>query len=116
MDNLKVVTNSKPTSNEPKVITQREAVYLEVIKVIKQEKIVVGPKQQVQALLNEKHLIVIVKNLCSNFKNGSISFKPTESNKKKLAEQKLLEKYTIGLVNNWLRRDERLNGTANKVQ
>jgi len=116
MDNVKTTaTQSKPTI-EVKAITQREAVYLEIVKILKQEKISVGPRQQVQTLLNEKHIQAMSKNICAGFKSGSIALKETDANKKKLSDPKLLEKYVAGLINNWLRRDERLNGTANKVQ
>ena len=101
---------------ESTVLTQREAVFQEVSKILKQEKIVLQPKQPVKAVLKENHIKVIIAAIAAGFKSGAIDLKNTDSNKKKLADAKQMESYVIGLINNWLRRDNRLNGAGDKVQ
>ena len=97
--------------SDPTKLTQREAVFIEVTKVLREEKIQVSAKQPVKALLNEGHMKRIYSGLIAGFKASRITLKETESNKQKLADEKALMVYVIGLVNNWLRRDNRLNGT-----
>jgi len=52
----------------------------------------------------------IVKALMVGFVEGSIQLFNTDANKSKLADLKKLEEYCSGLLNNWLRKDIRLNG------
>lgn len=103
-------------SGSAEAITQREAVYQEVMKILRQEKVALAPKQAVKAVLKESHMKTLVTAIMTGFKAGAIALKDTDSNKKKLTDAKLLEIYVIGLVNNWLRRDGRLNGAGDKVQ
>lgn len=105
-------TNTKKNSNSNQV-TQREAVYLEVMKIVREEKIVVTESQAFKAILNENQLKKIYSGLMEGFRNSKIALKATVGNKQKLADSKKLEVYVIGLVNNWMRRDKRLNGTMN---
>ena len=93
-------------------LTQREAVYNEVMRLIREEKITVSDKQPVKAFLNETHIKKICTALVSGFQTKKIVLKDTESNKKKLADAKAIELYCLGLLNNWLRRDKRLNGVG----
>lgn len=92
-------------------LTQREAVYNEVLRVIREDKITVADKQAVKPLLNETHIKKICASLIAGFQGKKIALKETEANKKKLKDTKLMELYCLGLLNNWLRRDKRLNGT-----
>ncbi len=121
-DKIKATLEKKPeaamsTADEKKKesqgLTQREAVYNEVMRVIREEKIVVAEKQPVKPLLNETHVKKICGALAAGFQSKKIALKDTEANKQKLTDAKLMELYCLGLVNNWLRRDERLNGTLN---
>lgn len=115
MVNEKSVPQSKVVAIDekkaaPTGLTQREAVFIEVMRVAKDDKVQVGPKGDYKEVLNETHLKKIYDALVAGFKAGKISLKPTENNKKKLAEASELRAYVIGLVGNWLRRDPRLNG------
>ncbi len=109
----KAESKAEPKATKPEVqgITQREAVYIEVMRLIREEKIVVVEKQAVKPLLNETHVKKICVALVAGFQAKKIALKDTESNKQKLADTKLMELYCLGLLNNWLRRDKRLNGT-----
>lgn len=91
-------------------ISQREAVYTEVMRVIREEKIVVTDKQAVKPLLKETHIKKICVSLVAGFQAKKIALKETEANKQKLGDTKLMELYCLGLLNNWFRRDKRLNG------
>lgn len=99
---------------ESQGVTQREAVYVEVMRLIREEKIVVAENQAIKPLLNEAHLKRICAALVAGFQAKKIALKDTEANKKKLADSKVMELYCLGLLNNWLRRDNRLNGTPAK--
>lgn len=104
---------AKPTA-APLAITQREAVYAEVMRVVREEKIVVADRQAVKPLLNETHIKKICMSLVVGFQGKKIALKETEANKKKLGDTKLMELYCLGLLNNWLRRDKRMNGAQSQ--
>lgn len=122
MDEVKAALEKKPvtaskeavpaTNQAPQVLTQREAVYIEVMRLIREEKIAVADKQAVKPLLNEAHVKKICLALVAGFQAKKIALKDTESNRQKLADAKLMELYCLGLLNNWLRRDKRLNGVG----
>ncbi len=121
MDKIKATIDKKPEATaqvatekkqDSQGMTQREAVYTEVMRLIREEKIVVADKQPVKPLLNETHIKKICTALVSGFQGKKIALKETESNKKKLADTKVMELYCLGLLNNWLRRDKRLNGVG----
>ncbi len=101
-----------PTKQETQGLTQREAVYIEVMRVVREEKIVVGEKQAIKPLLNETHIKKICTALVAGFQAKKIALKDTDSNRQKLADVKSMELYCLGLLNNWLRRDKRLNGVG----
>jgi len=117
-DAKKVEAQAKETKTKDRISdktesplpTQREAVYLEVMRLVRDEKIVVADKQPMKPLLNETHIKKICLALVNGFQAKKIALKDTESNKKKLADAKAMELYCLGLLNNWLRRDKRLNG------
>lgn len=115
-----IVQVPKPTTevkkSDSQLLTQREAVFQEVMKVLKQEKITLASKQAAKTVLKETHIKSVVAALSVGFKSKAIALKDTESNKKKISDAKALEAYVIGLLNNWLRRDDRLNGNGDKVQ
>jgi hypothetical protein len=77
---------------------QRDAVFAAVTKHAKSNKISDEARQKIYAQLERE------------FVDGKIVLAPTESNLEKLAEPRLLRNYVIGLVANWLRKDERLAG------
>lgn len=115
-DQSKNETNKStaPASTAVKFITQREAVFLEVMQIIKDEKITIPANQPVKPLLTEAHLKKICANLAKGFQIKKIALKETDSNMKKLNDPKKMEVYCLGLVNNWLRRDVRLSGKSAK--
>lgn len=102
------------SAKETQGVTQREAVFIEVTRVVREEKIPVSEKQPVKPLLNETHIKKICAALVAGFQAKKFALKDTEANKQKLADPKVMELYCIGLLNNWLRRDPRLNGTLNE--
>lgn len=121
MDKIKATLEKKPEATaqavsekkqESQELTQREAVYIEVMRLVREEKIVAPAKQPVKPLLNETHIKKICAELVSGFQGKKIALKDTESNKKKLLDAKAMELYCLGLLNNWLRRDKRLNGVG----
>lgn len=109
-EQAKQVESKIPTA--PQLPTQREAVYTEVMRIVRDEKINVGANQSIKPLLNETHVKKICAALVAGFKAKKIALKETESNKKKLTDDKVMELYCLGLLNNWLRRDKRLNGVG----
>lgn len=102
-----------PSKPDAQGITQREAVYIEVMRVIRENKIVVAEGQAVKPLLSETHIKNICAALVAGFQAKKIALKDTEANKQKLADAKQMGLYCLGLLNNWIRRDKRLNGTLN---
>lgn len=111
-ETAKQVEAKTSTPAQTQLPTQREAVYNEVMRVIREEKITVAPNQPVKPSLNETHFKKICVALVAGFKAKKIALKETESNKKKLSDDKVMELYCLGLLNNWLRRDKRLNGAG----
>ena len=113
-ETAKQVEAKTSTLAQPQLSTQREAVYNELMRKIREEKISVASNQLVKPFLNESHVKKICAALVSGFKAKKIALKETESNKKKLSDDKAMELYCLGLLNNWLRRDKRLNGVGEK--
>lgn len=101
-------------TQESQVVTQREAVYVEVMRVIREEKISVTENQPIKPLLSEIQIKKICSGLVAGFQAKKIALKDTESNRQKLTDAKVMELYCLGLLNNWLRRDKRLNGAGEK--
>lgn len=80
------------------MMNQKEAVYQAVINTIglPDDGCAVGATKEQRAVLNNI--------LCEGFKAGSISYDGA------IPEDKELRAYVSGLVSNWLRKDNRLNG------
>ena len=97
-------------STGPEVPTQREAVYQCIVRVLKSKSVEIKKGQIVQDLLTQEMRDVIYKSLAQEFVAKKIALKITESNQRKMSDPNVLRVYIIGLVNNWLRRDVRLNG------
>ena len=110
---LKVDTKSLPKQikTHQTALTQKEAVYLDVMRIVREEKIVIQDKQTLKSILNDSQVKKICDLLVIGFQQKKITLKETDGNKKKLTDTKLLSIYCLGLLNNWLRRDKRLNGT-----
>lgn len=97
---------------QPTIPNQREAVYAEILRVLKEEKVSFDGSANVKTLLTEERLKKVYERLAKGFSERKIALKETASNQKKLAEPKLMQVYIIGLVNNWVKRDPRLNGAG----
>jgi hypothetical protein len=106
------IKKSKPKP-ERSNLTQREAVFQEIAHVLKEDKISFDGGT-VKPHLNEERLKRVYDALVKGFMAKRISLKDNENNQKKLTEAALLRTYVIGLCNNWLRRDPRLNGKGTK--
>lgn len=76
--------------------SQKEAVYKAVVKFSKGKS------------LSDEAKAKIYLQLENDFLGGRIGLKPTAENLIKLAEARILRTYIIGLVSNWLRKDDRL--------
>jgi cold shock CspA family protein len=115
VDASKVETKvlAKSPKAESQGMTQREAVFIEIMRVIREEKIALTEGQAVKSLLNEAQIKKICAALVASFQAKKVALKDTEANKQKLTDSKLMGLYCLGLLNNWLRRDARLNGTLN---
>lgn len=79
-----------------KTLSQKEAVYKVVMSATKGKGLSEVAKQKIYA------------QLIDGFVNGRIEFKLTEGNLVKLADERALRNYIIGLTSNWLRKDPRL--------
>ena len=83
-------------------MNQREAVFAAVTAIKKVD----GHK--VELTSDERAKVVTL--VCEAFENSEVTFKDTDANSLKLKDEKELKKYVVGLVNNWLRKDPKLNG------
>lgn len=89
--------------------TQREAVFTAITKVTGKSEFSVAfepskeQRQAIQAMLAE------------GFKAGTIELADTPSNQEKLADKAKLNAYISGLISNWVRKDDRLNGGTKYV-
>lgn len=110
------MTNEKQTQpaevkpKEKSTLTQREAVYLSVVNVVKNKNIQLKKKQALKEVLDAEHLEAVYRDIARGFKAGKIALKDNENNRKKLEDPKAMHIYIIGLVSNWMKRDGRLNG------
>ncbi|MBS1959974.1 MAG: hypothetical protein JST80_10910 [Bdellovibrionales bacterium] len=107
----KVVEAEKPkTKSEDGRMSQREAVYVEIMATLKSEKVNFDGTTNVKPHMTEERLKKVYANLATAFKAKKVVLKDTPNNQKKLTDEGELKNYIIGLVNNWIRRDPRLNG------
>jgi hypothetical protein len=85
-----------------KVMTQEEAVFQAITRVMGEVEGKFEPTKEERAQVTEI--------LVEGFKSGRIALKDTPSNREKLSDDAKLRSYCSGLQSNWLRKDERLNG------
>jgi len=130
MSNLKIdkpVTQAAPAANPVKLaeapkeqksndgrMSQREAVFTSIFQILKNDKVNFDGNSLVKPHLTEERLKKVYDVLIENFKAKKVALKDTPSNQKKLADPSELRTYITGLVNNWIRRDPRLNGKPAK--
>ena len=86
-------------------LTQREAVFQTVRSTLK-----TAFKNHAKVTLSDEQRKTVSESLMKDFKAGKIALKDTPANQAKLKSPELLKTYISGLINNWLRRDPRLNG------
>jgi len=84
-------------------MNQKEAVYGLVMAFVQSKEI--QPTQLTREMKSE-----IVQGLMIGFQAKQIDFIASASNEAKLADTNKLRDYCSGLLNNWLRKDPRLNG------
>jgi hypothetical protein len=106
----KVISISRKNTTPAKGMAQREAVFKAILATFKKHGIKFEEGHQAKRHLSQEMRQEIYATLEKGFVDGKIEFKVTESNLLKLADQKALRSYVIGLVMNWLRKDERLCG------
>lgn len=98
-------------ASKPQGLSQREAVFLAVMSCFERNNVKFNGGKAGD-LLNPEMRKQVTDSLCADFKAGKISLRETPANKEKLSDEKELRVYTTGLINNWLRRDKRLNGSS----
>ena len=92
-------------------LSQVNAVYQAVTNVLKENEIEFRDGEvNVGSILSKDMKTAVIGMLMNGFREGLIELKDTESNKAKLADEGELRVYVRGLVDNWLRKDKRLNG------
>lgn len=92
-----------------KVMTQRAAVFAAICSVTGQSSF------DSAVVLTDEQRSAVMSILCEGFKQGGIQLADTEKNKEKLSDNSELRKYVSGLISNWLRKDEMLNGHTKYV-
>lgn len=95
----------------PTKLTQREAVFQAVKAALKSEF-----KEGAKITLQDNQRGLVVEALVKDFQAKKIDFKDTASNQEKLKSPALLKTYVNGLINNWLKRDPRLNGAPKRTE
>jgi hypothetical protein len=104
---IKQEVKAKP---EKKSLTQREAVYLRVVELLKESNVKAEAGKPVRDFFTHEQLNLLTERVMSDFKSGKTVFLDTQQNKEKLLDDEKLKKYVIGLCSNWFRKDPRLNG------
>jgi hypothetical protein len=89
---------------------QRDAVYAAVTTVLKDAGKQFEDGMNVLESITDSERDAVHAIIVQGFKAGKISLEQTESNKKKMASDSEMNKYVSGLISNWFRKDERLNG------
>lgn len=103
---------NEKVKTEKKGLTQREAVYLRVVEILKEANIKVENGKPARDYFNPEQLNKLTDRVMSDFKTGKTTFLDTQLNKEKLQDNEKLKKYVIGLCSNWFRKDPRLNGKS----
>jgi hypothetical protein len=69
----------------------------------------------VSAIMNDQMRKSIIQIVTTAFLKGEVELKDTPSNRAKLASEPEMKKYVNGLVSNWFRKDQDLNGGTKYV-
>jgi hypothetical protein len=90
-------------------MNQKEATYTVVTGVLAEHGIDFEGGDASKLLTTEMRTEVVAL-ISELFREGKVDLSDTPANQHKLQDQKEMSKYVVGLVNNWLRKDQRLNG------
>jgi hypothetical protein len=89
---------------------QSQAVYQATVSVFEQHGISFEDGINVADHISKDMRAAICGIVTEGFRSGEVELKDTPANKAKLADESELKKYVSGLVNNWHRKDTRMNG------
>lgn len=92
------------------VINQKTAVYATLHSVCKDKGIEFVDGKTIANNLPKDVKAIIIGIVTEGLMDGSVSLKDTEGNTEKRSDETKMKGYTEGLVSNWLRKDNRLNG------
>lgn len=106
----KQATKEQKKADGPKQLSQKESVYLAVCKVVEQDMVKLDEKPVIKNVISKDQLEKIHDLVCDDLSSKRCRLKDTEGNQRKLSDPAELRKYVKGMVQNWFRRDDRLNG------
>ncbi|MCB0390548.1 MAG: hypothetical protein KDD58_04625 [Bdellovibrionales bacterium] len=106
----KQIAKEQKKIDGPKQLSQKESVYLAVCKIVDQDKLKLDEKPMIKNILTKEQLERVHDLVCDDLSSKRCRLKDTEGNQRKLADPAKLRKYVRGMVQNWFRRDDRLNG------
>lgn len=92
-------------------ISQREAVFQAIKAALKTDF-----KEGAKVTLVDVQRGIVVESLVKDFQAKKIVLKDTPANQEKMKSPSLLKTYVNGLINNWIKRDPRLNGSPKKTE
>ena len=95
--------------------SQKEAVYAATMSVLSDKGIAFEDGDCISDVMTKEIRDSIQEIVCQGFRNGEVEFRDTDNNKGKLSDRSKLTSYVSGLVNNWFRKDKRLNGNTQYV-
>lgn len=101
-----------PAKEAKQGLSQREAVFNTVMSFFNKANVKFTGGKAADLITAEMRK-QIVDAIAADFKANKVSLRESPANQEKLADEKLMRVYVSGLLNNWLRRDPRLNGTGN---
>ena len=93
------------------ILNQKEAVYSSIVNILRDNGVEFENGMNVKPILSKEMKSSVVDVIVNGFIEGGIAM-ADESKTKYVADHKELRNYTIGLVNNWVAKDVRLNGGA----
>lgn len=90
--------------------TQKEAVYSAVMGILESHSVEFNEGQKIDDIFTKDMKTELSEAIKAGFTSKQIVFEDTPANAAKLADDTKLSAYVSGLVNNWFRKDKRLNG------
>lgn len=89
---------------------QKDAVYQAVTSVFEDNDIHFEDGMNATELLSKEHRASVHAIVTEGLTSGNVEFADTPSNQAKMEDPSKMSSYVSGLISNWLRKDERLNG------